>query len=186
MVAQAGDIPRDTGAYERAVERIEWVDQHVTMDAVLGLAGIAAGDGDRTACPVCGEDRAFRVHADWAFCFGCDHPWSPVSLYAELRGLRRGKAAGELIAELGLHPERPAAPPPRIEAIYLAEALQAACRDAGPGWSRRCFEPEIAGPFARCLGLLSLVRTEAEARQWLDVSKGVMGAVLARASGEAR
>ena len=174
-------------AYQRAVKLIRRADDGVPLREVLKLTGIGWTDGPRADCPVCGEIRALIVHDEdnWAWCHSCGRGYGPVSLYAAYQhgdDIPRGArltAARELAGRYGITPgpgkDRP---PPEPDRHVLSAALIAWCERTFPDWRRQQYDPVVAGKLARCLGLLPLVHTEQDCRDWLTAARTAMGRVL--------
>lgn len=139
-----------------------------------------------------GVDRAFRIYIDSnsAFCFaGCGF-FTPVSLAALAWDLDHWTAATEILDRVGHRPlslaeawakaSRWEEPP---DDTSLREALQTYCRRVCPNWDQLQFAPAVATTLTRCLDLLDRVHNEADAREWLDGTKALMGRVLGGSQG---
>jgi hypothetical protein len=117
-------------------------------------------------------------------CFSCRKYLSAVTLLARHWDMRNPDAAFLALDKIGYVPpgyeelwdEARRGPEPARES--LGEALRIWCEANCPGWSARQFEPALAVPLSRCLGLLPSVRTEEECDEWLTRCKRVMGKAL--------
>lgn len=179
--------PGNPAAYKKAVADCQWVDANVPMPEVLALSGIRAEAGKRTTCPICLEPdpRVMVVHDHYVYCFGCCTGYGPVRFHAIMHDLRPGKAARELMRLTGRNPsvdrllQRPG--PRRLDTGRLSTSMRAWC--AGKfidDWVVAQYEPDVAGPLSRLLGLLEQVTTEAELHEWWDKGKRIMTAAVAR------
>lgn len=176
--------------------------QRIPIAQALRWASVTASEGDsrKLDCPFAlvshpdgGAERALRIYDDnMAWCFACGRGWTPVRLMSEYWDCTSAEAAEKMLKLAGITPpswrerweelHQPAEP----DRASLAEALKSWCRRiAGPDWDRLQFLPEVAVPLSDCLGLLPLVRTDREAREYLDGCKLIMGGIL-HGRGEAR
>jgi hypothetical protein len=97
-------------------------------------------------------------------------------------------AAKELLERVGYRPTSlkdawaaaVAGDNPAPDPLLLAEALKTYCSRVVPDWDVIQFDPRPAAMLGRCLGLLDLVHTEDEAREWLTGCKTVMRHILRR------
>jgi hypothetical protein len=151
-----------------------------------------AGGGHKTHCPFeqfahpdGGDDPAFRIYGDHAFCFACWQWYSPVTLCAAVWEVPRDLAAARLLDVTGFRPpswverfERAAEPDPPDTAT-LAEALRVFCAgEAGNAWDDIRADSEASSYLATCLGYLNQVTTDAAAVEWLEQAKEVMRIVI--------
>jgi hypothetical protein len=150
-----------------------------------GQAGAVARDrGVKVVCPVCGEAGALRVYPDHGWCFAEQRYFSPVGLLAEVWEMDREHAAVRALGMAGYVPTGHEAlwedaqrePAPALD--DLATALRLYCRRICPDWVTRQYDDGVSGTLAKCLGVLSAVRTEEDCRKWLTVCKTVMGRAL--------
>lgn len=130
-----------------------------------------------------GAEAAMRVYPDEdrVFCFAKCGGYTTVSLAAAAWGLPIREAAIELLERAGVPAPDPAAlwdaactreTPP--DTTLLAEALKTFCARICPDWAHRQFQPDTANLLGRCLALLDLVATSADADRWLARCKHVM------------
>lgn len=148
--------------------------------------------GGKTRCPFGelyhpdgGQDPAFRVYSEHAFCFACWKYWTPSRLAADAWDLPEEIAASRLLDETGTRPagweeewDRVAAEP-RPDASQLADALRVFCSgEAGLDWEQARMDPEVSLYLSQCLGYLGGVQTSQDAGQWLDLAKQVMNTVI--------
>ncbi len=161
--------------------------ERISFDKAMALAGGSPGARERgvkTTCPACGEEGALRVYPDHGWCFSEQRYFSPVSLLAGVWEMDREEAAIRVLDRVGYVPAGHArlwadaerTPKPALE--DLATALRTWCEANCPGWVTRQYDDVVARALSRCLGVLPVVRTEADCRKWLAVSKTVMGRVL--------
>jgi hypothetical protein len=178
-------VPRKRSLYAVANER-------VSFDTAMAWAGAgstgARERGMKVTCPSCGEQGALRVYPDHGWCFGEQQYFSPVGLLAEVWDMDREEAAIKALDRIGYVPasyahlwdEAQRECEPALD--DLSAALRTWCEASCPDWRARQYDDAVARALSRCLGLLPAVRTEADCRKWLTVSKTVMGRVLSRAS----
>jgi hypothetical protein len=136
-----------------------------------------------------GYEAAFRIYPDSnsAFCFaGCGY-FTPVSLCAHAWGTPSATVAVELLERVGVKPvsladawAQVASHEPAPDAVLLAQALKTFCRRTCLNWEQIQFEPAVAATLTRCLALLDLVGTEADAGTWLAACKRVMSIAVNR------
>lgn len=135
-----------------------------------------------------GVDPTLRVYPDsnTCFCFrGCGY-FTPVWLYAQAHDLSTTDAATALLEAIGYQPPNPEAlweaalTPPElpVDTASLAEALKMFCARSDPSWAEHQFDPGVSRTLARCLELLTRVRTSDEVRLWLETTKPVMHRLL--------
>lgn len=175
-------------------------DEQVSIVTVCQMFGVDVGDdivlgrNRKLPCPFGelyhsdhGRDPAMRIYADTnsAYCFSCQVYWTPVSLAAKAMDVDRRTAATRLLDRIGYKPvdlasawRQATAYEPPVDTAALAQALAAFCRRTDAGWATRQFEREIAATLTRCLSILDLVRTDADAELWLTRCKTVMAHVL--------
>lgn len=142
----------------------------------------------KTHCPFSelhpdrGMEKSFRVYPETnsAFCFTESLHLTPVSL-AALKWDVSWKVAAERLLE-----ERPskgllqaqAAQCDRVDEASLGAALQVYCRSVCPSWEEVQFDPTVSNTLSGGLSLLSMVKTPADAVQWLQACKLAMDTVL--------
>lgn len=135
-----------------------------------------------------GDEAAFRVYSDHGFCFACWAYYSPVSLYVAKWEVQEEVAAETLLTAAGITPEsyqerwEELQQPPSMDYEALREALITRCARFFPGWSYLQYNDTVASYLARCLGLRAAVKSEDEARQWLEACSEVMRAVVRRSA----
>jgi hypothetical protein len=135
-----------------------------------------------------GDEPAFRVYSDHAFCFACWQWWTPVSLCASVWEVAEELVAERLLREAGVTPLTyqeqwdQAVAAPMIDHAALTQALKTRCLREHVDWNQRQYDPDVAEYLAKCLGLLIQVTSEDEARQWLETCAVVMRAVLRKAA----
>jgi hypothetical protein len=181
---------------------IEVANDQVSMTVVCHRVGISLPDyipegrSFKVFCPFGsvshgdgGQEEALRIYPDTnsGYCFACSSWYGPVKLWALSKDIPQQEAAEELLQSIGW---RPPDPFEAIEAAMayvkpmdqssLAEALKTFCSRISPTWENRQFDPDVSRTLGKCLGLLPRVRTAAEAREWLDVTKTVMTTALTR------
>lgn len=133
-----------------------------------------------------GDEAAFRVYPDHAFCFACWAYYSPVSLYVAKWEVAEDTAAETLLSLAGITPEsyterwEELQQPVRMDYEALREALITRCARDFPGWGYLQYHDNVASYLARCLGLRVAVRNESDARQWLEACSEVMRAIVRR------
>ncbi len=121
-----------------------------------------------------------------SLCFACWQWWSPVSLCVTAWEVDEEIVAERLLDEIGFRPASyadwwdQALVPLEVDREALALALKTRCMRETASWQVRQYDSDVAQFFASCLGLLTVVKSEAEARQWLVSSGAVMRAVLRR------
>lgn len=134
-----------------------------------------------------GDEPAFRVYSNHAFCFACWQWYSPVSLYVARWEVAEDDAAETLLRLAGITKEtydelwENAQVLPTVDTRAADAALRMWCARNFPRWESLQYHDEVALYLARCLGLLVQVKDESEARQWLETCSLVMDAVLRRA-----
>lgn len=162
-------------------------EERVSFDLAMRWAGVDTGTrsrGMKTACPLCGEDGAFRVYPDHGYCFAEQKYLGVVSLLAGKWELSREDAAQRALEKIGYVPAdlahlwADAERRPEVARGDLGDALRVWCEAQCADWSARQYDRPVAGALARCLGLLPRVRTAEDCEQWLTVCKQVMGRVL--------
>lgn len=126
-----------------------------------------------------GAETSFRVYPgpNNAWCFACSQFFTPVSLCTAAWGGSPEETAVDLLARVGWKPatyahlwaEARSAPP--VDRDALAGALTTWCVRVVVNWDERQYEEPVAEYLARCLGLLSKVRTASDAVMWLDGTK---------------
>lgn len=134
-----------------------------------------------------GVDPAMRVYPDTnhAFCFAGCGAFSPVWLVRQAWGIDSQTAAAELLDRIGHKPVSLAQAwadvvsheePP--DTVLLAEALKTYCARVVPDWGNVQYRAPAGPLLNRCLRLLDLVNTDAEARVWLERCKLAMRSLL--------
>lgn len=181
---------------------ISTANDYVSIHYVLKTAGIyvpevSYGRSWKTKCPFgeiyhidMGNEKSMSVYSDTnsAYCFqGCGY-LTPVSLYSRISGLSKLESAEKLLAEQGyeditdtekwkiaLQVRR------SIDPNYLSSALQVYCsKIAGDSWKYLQYETEVLENFKRCLKILHYIKTEDNARKWLEVSKEYMRTLISK------
>jgi hypothetical protein len=150
------------------------------------VGGAVRERGMKTACPSCGEADALRVYPDHGYCFAEQSYFSPVGLLAEVWEMDHESTAIRALDKIGYVPagyahlwdEAQREPVPALD--ELAAALRIWCERTCPDWRKRQYEEAVALRLSRCLGLLRLVRTRDDCRQWLNGCKAVMGKALSQ------
>ncbi len=158
------------------------IGMNVSDDVILGRASLKMycpqgelyhGDG--------GTDPVFRVYTDTntAFCFRCSKYWTPVSLYADIKGVSRKIAAELLLGIIGyskpvLDQSLLLTTNKSIDYSALAEALKIFCARACPDWEIVQLDGLVAISLNKCLELLPKVTNSDEASEWLKITKQVM------------
>jgi hypothetical protein len=138
-----------------------------------------------------GDEPAFRVYSDHAFCFACWKWYSPVGLCVAEWEVTEDSAAETLMRLAGVAPESYQEVWDRVteevtvDTRAVGDALEIYCARNFPRWERLKYTDEVALYLARCRGLLVQVKSESEARQWLEGCSRVMDTVLRRADAEA-
>jgi hypothetical protein len=133
-----------------------------------------------------GMSKAFRVYpsSNSAYCFACVKYFSPVSITALDKDLSLEDAAELLLERNGYVPPdtdsrwAASADVETVNADYLAEALKVACERMDPLWEIHQFDEPTAIKLRQCLGLLSKVQTDEQARKWLASTKTIMSRAL--------
>lgn len=176
-------MPRKKSLYAIANERL-------SFDRAMAWAGAGSAGtrerGVKTSCPSCGEEGALRVYPDHGWCFSEQEYFSPVGLLASVWDMDKESAAVKVLDRIGYVPAGYAylwenvqrAPEPALD--DLATALRLWCEANCPDWVRRQYDDAVARKLSRCLGALSVVRTEEHCRKWLAVSKTAMRRVLSQ------
>lgn len=174
-------MPRKKSLYAIANERL-------SFDRAMAWAGAGSAGtrerGVKTSCPSCGEEGALRVYPDHGWCFSEQEYFSPVGLLASVWDMDKESAAVKVLDRIGYVPAGYAylwenvqrAPEPALD--DLATALRLWCEANCPDWVHRQYDDAVARKLSRCLGALSVVRTEEHCRKWLAVSKTAMRRVL--------
>lgn len=140
-----------------------------------------------------GVEPSFRLYPETnhAFCFARCGRFTPVWLLAQAWDIPTVEAAVKLLDAVGHKPatlaeawKTAAHPPPsRPDPALLAEALKTFCQRICPDWIDAQFEPAVAQWLSRCLDVLDLVSTDAQAAEWLHGCKTVMENALRARSG---
>lgn len=135
-----------------------------------------------------GVETAFRVYpsTNSCFCFACNEYFSPVGLAAKAWDLTFDAAADRLLEEIGYKPPSAEEAWNRltnkqeatVDPTMLSVALKTYCARIDRDWEDIQYIPDVSSVLSRCLNLLPIVKSEAEARQWLEVSKKVMKQAL--------
>lgn len=177
---------------------IEVANQVVDFPAACRHAGIdvpeARDHGTRAWCPFGefshpdgGQEKAMRVWRDHGFCFAEWRYFTPVSMFAEFGGILQEDAARQLLDLAGYRPaswqqrwHQLLHPVAEVDKTSLVASLQIWLTSRYPGWEQRQYDAAVASALAKCLGLLSLVTTGPDCRQWLSGSQQVMAQVLER------
>jgi len=150
--------------------------------------------GSRAFCPFGelshpdeGKERALRVYHDHGYCFAESLYLSPVRIFALMHDLDEETAATELLVLDGHQPvsydqlwDNVVSWTPSPDLGDLASALRTWLSRTYPDWNNIQYDPFVADALARCLGLISHVRTEHDAGSWLQMSKTVMSQYLRR------
>ncbi len=166
----------------------------VPMPVACRAAGIRTPDvyrdsGSKLYCPWGpvshpdgGQEPAFRVWADHAWCFACSEYFTPVRLAAQVWEVSYEQAAIKLLDHVGYKPAdyahywQEVSRPPDLDHGAVAQALRNYCASLAP--QDTLLERGPAEYLARCLGFLTQVKDEAGAQEWLALAKTVMQAVL--------
>jgi hypothetical protein len=135
-----------------------------------------------------GLEPAMRVYSDHGWCFAESKYFSVTSLLAAVWEVTRAEAAAEALSRAHYTPasyahlftEAQASPEPDADALAatLVVWCESQCERQGGSWAAVSTSPAVARQLARCLGLLSLVRTEEDCETWLNASKQAMQRVL--------
>lgn len=175
--------------------------EKVSIVAVCQMLGVdlpddVAGGGRsrKVRCPFgeiyhsdAGVSPAMRIYPDTntAYCFSCSMHYTPVSLAARAMDVDWPTAAIRLLDRIGYRPvelaeqfQQAARFTPEVNKPILADALKTYCGRIDQCWSKRQFEPRVAGVLTRCLSLLDLVKTAEDVTLWLSRCKEVMRCVL--------
>jgi hypothetical protein len=158
----------------------------------IGMTVAPREDGAKIHCPFGelyhpdgGDDPAFRLYGDHAFCFACWQYWTPSKLCADAWDVPEDIAAGRLLDTSGMRAPgwadqwEAAVAPDKPDLSQLADALRVFCSgEAQLGWEQARMDRAVSVYLAGCLGFLGQVTDEESARLWLDLSKSVMGPVL--------
>lgn len=179
---------------DSARELVRLANRSVPMATAARLAGLSMPDvyrdsGSKVFCPWGefshpdgGAEPAFRVYYKDAWCFACQRFFTPVSLTAEVWDVTREQAAVRLLDAIGHKPAdyahhwQQAAALPELDKQAVAQALRNYCSAVAPPGVM--LAPRVAEYLARCLGFLTQVNNEDQARQWLADAKKVMGLAL--------
>lgn len=135
-----------------------------------------------------GSEPTMRIYSDSnsAYCFRCATAFSPVWMFAQVRGCKPREAAQTLLEMIGHKPPsvadlweqfnnpEPIAP----DTASLAVALKTYCSRLASDWKTRQFDANVSDKLTKCLTLLDYVVTEEQAVQWLKATKAVMRQVL--------
>lgn len=132
-----------------------------------------------------GLEPAMRIYRDHGWCFAEGRYFTVVSLLAEVWQTSRAETAAEALRRIGYVPAsyahlfETAQRDPEPDTDALAGALVIWCEQrCQADWTTVQYLPDVARMLARCLGLLPLVKDEADCRTWLAVSKEAMQRVL--------
>jgi hypothetical protein len=138
-----------------------------------------------------GEEAAFRVYSDHAFCFACWAYYSPVSLCATVWEVTEEQVAQKLLTMAGITPEsyeerwEELQQDQVVDTRAVFEALRTRCERNFPCWASIQYNDQVARYLARCKALLPAVKTEEDARQWLETCSQIMNVVVRRADAQA-
>lgn len=167
----------------------------VTMEVAAELVGVSTRSGkSKVRCPFGefahsdgGDEPSLRIYPDnKAWCFACEKMWTPVSLCADVWDTNWETAAQRLLEHVGWRPGDYTAAWERATAAavfdtsQLALALTTRLARIHTGWEVLQYDTDVAECLAKCLALLTLVKDEAQARQWLEGCAAAVAAVLAR------
>lgn len=165
-----------------------------TIFRACALAGMDVPDFDygtmKLYCPF-DDEKAFRIYAasNSAYCFACSKKYTPVSLYAEFRGITIDEAAQSLI-ELAEAERRytPPTPDARWDALMStpfdfdrpseAEALKMYCARIDKDWDTHQFLEDVGAVLTKCLAPLDRVNSTEELHQWRATTRRLMTTVL--------
>lgn len=169
----------------------------VTAMSMLGMdlpEGVGTSRSHKIHCPFGpvyhsdhGLSPAMRIYPDTnsAWCFSCAVYYTPVKLVSQALDVDVELAAARLLDHIGYQPvdleqawQRASSFEPVPDKALMAQALKTYCRRVCADWTSRQFQPVTAAGLSRCLAVLDLVRTDAEAQQWLSVSKAAMRQTL--------
>jgi hypothetical protein len=139
---------------------------------------------NKVRCPVCEDpDDWMRIYPAHGWCFAEHKLYTPVSLLAGVWELSKDDAAARALERIGYVPPdldsiwEHACREPEPDREALAAALAVFC-SRFPDWKTRQYEPAVSAVFARCLGLLPLVKTEADCAMWFQAVQHVMQTFL--------
>lgn len=191
----AGSESRLDLRYQRA-DPVLLANELVPFPVACRLAGLsvpeARSNGSRAWCPFGefshsdgGREKALRVYRDHGFCFAEWLYFTPVRIFAQVGNLTEEDAARQLLDLTGFKPaswkqhwhelvNREVVP----DTENLARALRIWLNAGYPRWRERQYDTSVSSALAKCLGLLILVRTEADCAYWLDSAKTVMAREL--------
>jgi hypothetical protein len=173
---------------------VKIANQHVPFPQAAMLVGVGSGSGrgrgDKVHCPFPmnhsdgGREDSLRVYPDHGWCFSELRYFTPVSLVAGVLETDFEEAARWLLDQVGYVPVTAAhlwehsqrVTEPGIE--ELGEALKVWCAANCPDWQRLQYDMAVSDRLARCLGLLTAVRTPEDCVRWLDGCKRAMRQVL--------
>lgn len=176
-------------------EPIALANRKVPMAVACRAAGMELRDGStkKHYCPFGeyshldgGDEPAFRVYDDHAYCFACTQWWSPVSLCVAIWEVTEEAAAERLLVLAGISQDSyektwaRLQENPAVSVQAVGEALRTRMAAEFPRWDQLQYTGEVAHYLSRCLGLLSAVKTEDDAREWLSRCSAVMRVVLRR------
>lgn len=174
---------------------INLANENTDIFMVLGLVGMFVAPvydvhSIKVHCPFgdishsdFGVERAMRIYpgTNSAYCFACQRLYTPVNIYASAKDIGFEEAASDLLRESGYQPRTleemwdSAQPKPQSPDLpMLGLALRVFCERIDPDWQTRQFEPDISSFLDSCLSLLSTVRSEQDAAEWLKGTKQVM------------
>lgn len=134
-----------------------------------------------------GVSPAMRIYTDSnsAWCFSCSAYYTPVRLVSQALDVDAELAASRLLDHAGYKPvdmelawKRASDYEPEPDKALLAQALKTYCRRICATWVTRQFDPEIAAALTRCLAVLDLVTSDADAGLWLATCKVSMHRAL--------
>ena len=160
----------------------------------IGMRVAPRDDGAKMHCPFGnlyhpdgGDDPAFRLYGNSAFCFACWQFWTPSMLCAAAWDVPEEIAAARLLDETGTRAptwedmwEDATAPEP-VDLSVLADALRVFCSgETQLAWEQARMDPQVSSYLAGCLRFLDQVKDGESARLWLELAKSVMGPVLER------
>lgn len=164
---------------------------------IIGMAVRPAYDvrSIKTYCPFGeishsdeGASPAFRIYPNTnsAFCFACQTLFTPAKLASMAWDMPLEEAAERLLTETGYKPLsveeawqqalNPPEQPPDLAALGMA--LRVFCQRQDANWETLQFEPGVSKWLDQCLSLLTYVRTDKEAREWLEGSQNIMRNIL--------
>jgi hypothetical protein len=158
----------------------------------VGMRVAPRSDGAKTWCPFGhlfhpdgGDEPAFRLYGDHAFCFACWKYWTPSRLCADAWDVPEEVAAARLLDETDTRPpsweerwDQIVSPEPP-DLSQLADALRIYCSgEVQHAWEQARLDPGVSRMLTGCLGYLGQVTDDKSAREWLDLAKSVMGSAL--------